>query len=222
MKPTRAAWFFVAGLAWLVLRGILVQSLPQIRTDEVAQHGGLLLVVPMISVVASLTAPLFFFSFLRHHRFGGQRFLRFATVVAAVASLLSSFLALAALVTAVAGIRPPDLPFLLASPKLLQATLLVLVGSFFLFLLAFARSSACTVRLRRAAAVGATGAMISAIMVVVWVVHFRFPDQLDWYPAVSGNPVSKMIGLAAAGTFLWFLETFATSYGDGDHDEDLD
>lgn len=222
MKPTRAAWFFVAGLVWLVLRGILVQSLPQIRTDYLAEHGGFLLLIPLISVVASLAVPVFFWSFLRHHRFEGQRILRIATWIAAVASVLSFLLAVAALIAAVKGIRPPDWPFLLSSPGLLQATLLLLVGSLFLFLLAFARSDACDARLRRAAAVGAVGAMISTIMVVVWVLYSRFPELLAWYPAISGSLVSKLTGLAAAGTLLWFLETFATSYEGGDEIVDRD
>jgi hypothetical protein len=222
MKPTRAAWFFAAGLVWLVLRGILVQSVPQIRTDYVAELGGLLLVIPLISVVASLTIPVFFLSFLRHHRFAGQRFLQVTTVVAAVASLLSFLLALTALVVAVGGIRPPDFPFLLSSPGVLQTVSLLLVGSLFLFLSAFARSGECTVRVRRAAAIGATGAAISVIMVVVWILHFRHPDLLDWYPAVSASLASKVIGLAAAGSLLWFLETFATADDGGEENPDLE
>lgn len=216
MKPTRAAWFFVAGLVWLVLRGILLQSLPQIRTDYVAEHGGLLLLIPLASVVASLAAPLFFLSFLRHHRFTRQRVLQFATFIAAIASLMSFLLALASLIAAVRGIRPSDWPFLFSSPRLFQTNLLLLVGSLLLFLLAFARSDAGNARLRKAASVGAVGAMASTIMVVVWVLYFRFPDVLAWYPAVSGSLGSKLMGLASAGAFLWFLETFATTYDDGD------
>jgi len=216
MKPTRAAWFFVAGLVWLVLRGILLQSLPQIRFDYVAEHGGLLLLIPLTSVVASLAVPLFFLSFLRHNRFRGRRLLQFATVAAAVGSLMSFLLALASLVAAVRGIRPSDWPLLLASPKLFQTNLLLLVGSLLVFLLAFARSDAGNERLRKAAMVGAAGAMVSTIMVVVWVLYLRFPDLLTWYPAVSGSLVFKLTGLAAAGAFLWFLETFATTYDDAE------
>jgi hypothetical protein len=216
MKPTQAAWFFIAGLVWLVLRGILVQSLPQIRTDSVAEHGGLYLLIPFVSVVASLAVPVFFLSFLRHHRFEGQRFLQLATVAAAVAALLSFFLAGVVLVAVVRGIRPPDWPFLVSSPAVFQSTLLLVVGSLVLFLVASARSDAFNARLRRAAAVGAVGAITSAIMVVVWVVHFRFPNLLDWYPVVSGSLFSNIVGLAAAGTLLWYLETFATCYGDDD------
>ncbi len=210
MKPTRAAWFFIAGLVWLVLRGILLRSLPQIRTDYVAEHGGLLLLIPLASVVASLAVPLFFLSFLRHHRFTRQRLLQFATVVAAVASLVSFLLALASLVAAVRGIQPPNWPLLFSSPRLFQT------NSLLLFLLAFARSDAGNERLRKAAAVGAVGAAVSTIMVVVWVLYLRFPDLLAWYPAMSGSLVSKLMGLAAAGAFLWFLETFATTYDDCD------
>ena len=216
MKPTRAAWFFVVGLVWLVLRAILLQNLPQIRTDYIAEHGGMLLLIPLISVVASLTIPLFFLSFLRRHRFIRQRFLRFATVVAAVASLLSFIQSVASLVAAARGLSSPDWPFLLSSPRLLQANLLFLVGSFLLFLVAFARSDAGGPSLRKAAAVGAVGAAVSTIMVVVWVGYLRFPDLMDWYPAISRSPASRLTGLAAAGVLVWFLEAFATTYGEGD------
>ena len=164
MNPTRAAWFFVAGMAWVVLRGILVHAVPQLRADFVAQQGGLLLVVPLISVVASLTVPLFFLSFLRHHRFTHQRFLQVSTVVAAVASLLSFALVFMAFVTIVRGIRPPDWSVLLSSPWLLQIIPLLLVGSILLFLVVFSRSTAGNSRLRRAAAVAAVGAVIPSIM----------------------------------------------------------
>lgn len=214
MKPTRAAWFFVAGLVWLVLRGILVQALPQIRTDYLAENGGVLLLIPMISVVASLAVPVFFLTFLRHHSFEGQRMLRIATSIAAVASVLAFFLAVAALVTAIKGIRPPDWSWLLSSPGLRQTILILLIGSLFLFLLIFARSGSFPERLRKAASVGAVGAMVSMVMVVVWVLYSRFPDSLVWYPAVSGSLFSRITGLAAAGTLLWFLETFATTYDD--------
>lgn len=220
MQPTRAAWFFAAGLVWLVLRGILLQSMPQIRTDYVAEHGGLLLLVPLASAVASLTMPLFFLSFHRHHQFTEQRVLKIATVVAAIASLTSFLLALVSLVSAVMGIRPPDWPLLLSSQRLFQANLFLLVGSLVVFLLAFARSEAINERLRKAAKLGAVGAMVSTIMVAVWVLYLGFPDFLAWYPAVSGSLVSKLTGLAAAGTLVWFLETFATTYDKGDGRED--
>ena len=170
----------------------------------------------VISVVANLAMPLFFLSFLRHHRFIRQRLLRFATVVALVASLASFTLAVASLVAAVRGIRAPDWPFVLSSPRLLQANLLFLVGSLLLFLVAFARSDVGNARLRKAAAVGAIGAAVSTIMVVIWVFYLRFPDLLDWYPAISRGLASRLTGLAAAGALIWFLETFATTYDDGD------
>ena len=78
MQPTRAAWFFVAGLAWLVLRGIVGASVPALSAANVARNGVLLLVIPLCSVLASATIPLFFWSFLRHHPFAGQRGLRVA------------------------------------------------------------------------------------------------------------------------------------------------
>lgn len=212
MKPTRAAWFFAAGLVWLVLRGILVQSVPQIRTDYLAEHGGVLLLIPLISVVAGMAVPVFFLTFLHHHRFEGQRMLQIATGVAAIASVGAFILAVAALVAAVKGVQPADWPWLVSSPGLLQTTLLLLVGSLSLFLLAFAGSGAFGARLRKSAAVGAVGAMVSMIMVVVWVLYARFPDLLAWYPTISGSLLSKLTGLAAAGTLLWFLETFATTY----------
>ncbi len=121
MQPTRAAWFFAAGLAWLALRGILVHALPSLRTDQIAQHGGLLLILPLISVVASLTAPLFFFSFLRRHRFSGRRILRSATIFAASAALLSSVLVLISFIVTARGTGAAEIPFVLSSPWLFQA-----------------------------------------------------------------------------------------------------
>ncbi len=221
MKPTRAAWFFVGGLVWLVLRGILLRPLPWIRTDHVAESGGILLLIPFISVVANLAMPLFFLSFLRHHRFIRQPLLRVATVVAAASSLLSFILAVASLVAAVGGFRSPDWPLVLANPRLLQLSLLLLVGSFLFFLVAFARSEAGNPGLRRAAVVGAIGAAVSTVMVVIWVGYLRFPELVDWYPAMSGSLASRLTGLAAAGALIWFLETFATTYDEDDDPVDF-
>ncbi len=216
MQPTRAAWFFVAGLFWLVLRGILLQFMPQIQTGYVAEHGGFLLVIPLVSVAASLTMPLFFLSFFRYHQFTAQRVLKVATIVAATVSLMSFLLALTSFVAALRGIHPADWPVLLSSQRLFQTNLLLLVGSLSVFLLAFARSEVINERLRKASKLGAAGALVSTIMVAVWVLYLEFPDLLAWYPALSGGMLSKLTGLAAAGTLVWFLETFATTY-DRDH-----
>ena len=215
MNPTRAAWFFVAGLAWLVLRSILVHAVPQLRADHVAEQGGLLLFIPLISVVASLAAPLFFLSFLRHHPFPRQRLLQITTVFAAIASLLSFALVLMAFVTTIGGVRITDSSSLLFVSWLLQTIPLLFVGSLFLFLVAFAQSDVGNQVLRRAAAVGAVGAMIPSMMIAAWVIHSRFPEHLTWYPAISQSLAAKVLGLAAAGTLLWFLETFATTYDPG-------
>ena len=110
MKPTRAAWFFAAGLVWLVLRGILVHAVPLLRTENVAQQGGILLLIPLVSVIASLMVPFFFLSFLRHHRFDGQRALWAATGFASVASLLSFALVLISFVAAARGMSHLEKP----------------------------------------------------------------------------------------------------------------
>ena len=215
MQPTRAAWFFAAGIAWLALRGILVHALPSLRTDQIAQHGGPLLVIPLISVVASLAAPLFFFSFLRRHRFTGQRTLQGATVLAVTASLLASLLVLISFIVAARGTGTAEIPFVLSSPWLFQAIPLLFVGSIFLFLIAFARQSGCDAGLRRSAGVAAIGTLIPTVMIAAWTLHSRFEGVLLWYPSFSESLVAKILGLAAAGALLWFLETFAVSYADG-------
>ena len=215
MKPTRAAWFFAAGLAWLALRGILVHALPSLRADQIAQHGGLLLIIPLISVVASLTAPLFFFSFLLRHRFSKQRILQGATIFAASTALLSSVLVLISFIVTASGSSTAEIPFVLSSPWLFQAIPLLFVGSIFLFLTAFARQSGCDASLRRSAGVAAIGTLIPTVMIAAWTLHSRFEGVLLWYPSFSESLVAKILGLAAAGALLWFLETFAVSYDDG-------
>ncbi len=215
MHPTRAAWFFAAGIAWLALRGILVQALPQLRADQIAQQGGLFLIVPFVSVVASLTAPLFFLSFLRRHRFTEQLALKGATILALTASLLSSALVLMSFVIAVRGAVAAETPFVLSSPWLFQSIPLAFVGSLFLFLVVFTRQSGCDASLRRAAGVAAVGAVIPTIMIAAWVLHSRFEGALLWVPSFSQSLGAKVLGLAAAGSLLWFLETFAVSYDDG-------
>ena len=215
MHPTRAAWFFVAGIAWLALRGILVQGLPSLRADQIAQNGGLLLIIPLVSVVASLTAPMFFLSFLRRHRFAEQGFLKGATILAFAASLLSAVLVLVSFVVVAGGGNAAETPFVLSSPWLLQTIPLVFVGSLFLFLVGFACQSGSNAGLRGSAWIAAAGAFYPTMMILAWVLHSRFEGTLPWYPSFSHGLPAKVLGLAAAGTLLWFLETFAVSYDDG-------
>lgn len=215
MHPTRAAWFFAAGIAWLVLRGILVRALPPLRIDQIAQHGGPLLIFPLISVVASFTAPLFFFSFLRRHRFSDQRALLAATIFAVVASLLSAVLVLSSFIITALGSAPTGMPLVQSSPWLFHAIPLLLVGSLTLFLAVFARQSGCEVGLRRSAGVAAIGTLIPTFMIVVWVLRTQLEGAFLWYPPFSQSLTAKVLGLAAAAALLWFLETFARSYDDG-------
>lgn len=214
MKPTRAAWLFAAGLAWLVLRAILVHSLPLLRTEHVAQHGGLLLIVPLLSVVASATAPLFFFSFLFHHRFLNRRLFRAVTMVTATASLLSFAVVSLAFVASVRGGGLAETPVVSSAPWLYQTIPLFFVGSVVVFLAVFARQGGCNAGLRRAAAAGAVGTLVSTIMIAGWVIFSRVEGALTWYPAVSRSLFAEILGLAAAASLLWFLESFAVSYDD--------
>ena len=216
MRPTRAAWFFAAGLAWLVLRGILVQAVPMLRTEEVARHGGILLLLPLLSVAASLAAPVFFISFLRHHDFSERRALKMATVVAALASLISFALVTMSFVAAARGISPADLPVVHLLPWLFQAIPLLFVGSLCLFLAVFSRRSGCAKGLCSTAAVAAVAMLIPTIMIAAWVVQVRYGEFLQWYPDFSRSLTAKGLGIVAAAALLWFLETFATTYGDDD------
>lgn len=215
MHPTRAAWFFAAGIAWLVLRGILVRALPPLQVDQIAQHGGALLVFPLISVVASFTAPLFFFSFLRRHRFPNQRILHATTFFAVVASLLSAVLVLSSFIITARGSAPTAMPLVHSSPWLFHAIPLLFVGSLTAFLAVFAWQSGCEPGLRRSAGVAAIGTLIPTCMIVVWVLHTRFDGAFLWYPPFSQSLAATILGLTAAGALLWFLETFAKSYDDG-------
>ena len=213
MQPTRAAWFFVAGLAWLVLRGIVGASVPALSAASVARNGGLLLIIPLCSVLASATIPLFFGSFLRHHSFAGQRALRGATLVALVASALSLALVVVSLIAISGGtslVPPPkDHPM----GWVVAVIPAFFVGALLVFLVAFARQCPCDPALRRAAWVAAVGALVPAVMMVAASVHSRFPDVMSWLPGVSSTLIYKGLGLAAAATLLWFAETFAVRYG---------
>ena len=216
MKPTRAAWLFAAGLAWLVLRGILVNAIPALRADRIAQEGGSWLLVPLLSFVASLAAPVFFISFLRHHSFLGRPALRSATIFAVVASVLSCGLVMISLV-ATAGVFNLGSGGTGVMDRWLPAVIpLLFVVSIFLFLFALARSTDLNPGLRSAARVGAISTSIPILMILAWIGNSLFGIPA-WYPAFSQGLVAKLLGLSAAAALFWFLESFARRYGrDGD------
>lgn len=212
MKPTRAAWFFAAGLAWLALRGILVQSFPSLSAGRIAQEGGFWLTIPALSFVASLAAPVFFIAFLRHHPFAGDKGLRYVTIFAVVASVLSCLLVLVSLLT-VSGAIDVGFEWLGAMNGWLPALIpLMFVVSIFLFLSVFARTSDVDQEIRSAAAVGAIGTLIPFLLILAWIANSVF-GLLAWYPAFSQSLVAKILGLAAAAALFRFLESFATRYG---------
>lgn len=211
MNPSRAAWFFAAGLAWLVLRGILVHAIPAFGAAEIAKKGGLWLVVPLLSFAASLTVPVFFAAFLRHHRFKLGGVLRPATILALTASLLSCALVGLALI---ATVRPSDLGAgWMAVVPLWMTTLipLVFVVSIFLFLVAFSRAGEFARELRFAARVGAVGTSVPIVLITAWMANSTIGIP-SWYPAFSQGLAARVLGLAAAATLFWFLESFATRY----------
>jgi hypothetical protein len=215
MKPTRAAWLFAAGLVWLVLRGVLVQAFPMLGTENAVREGGMWLALPLISVVAGLAVPLFFFAFLRHHRFDGQTGLRATTVLALVMSLLSSAVMVLSMIEAVRGVGPADGAVASAAPWLTQAVPAGYIVSVFLFLVAFAAQCPCGRRLARNAAIAAVGTLVPIFLMTGWLVHATVEGALPWFPAVSQSVVVKLLGLAAAGALLLFLESFAVGYEDG-------
>lgn len=216
MNPSRAAWIFAAGLAWLVLRGILVHAIPAFGAAEIARKGGLWLVVPLLSFAASLTAPVFFGAFLRFHRFARGGVLRPATILALTASLLSCGLVGLALI---ATVRPSDLGagWMAGAPSWVSTLIpLVFVVSIFLFLVAFSRAEEFAPVLRSAARVGAVGTSVPIVLIIAWMANSTFGVP-SWYPAFSQGLAARVLGLAAAATLLWFLESFATHYrGDPD------
>jgi hypothetical protein len=213
MNPNRAAWFFVAGVAWLVLRGILGRSVPGMHPAQVAEVGGFWLVIPLVSVVASLTIPLFFIVFLRSHDFTGQRWLLLATRVSVVTSVASSVLVLVSCVGVVGGPGSPAAFAMAAVPWLVEVVPIALVFSLVAFHLAFACQCPCSSKLRRAAAAAAVGAAIPSGLMVVWMVHLRFPEAIPWWPEIARSAVMRMLGLAGAAALVWFLESFALRYG---------
>jgi hypothetical protein len=212
MVPTRAAWFMIVGLAWMVLRGILGRTIPALDPGHVAQTGGVLLLVPLLSVLASLTVPLFFVSFLRHHDFRGQRAFRISSLLVATASVLSVVLVLVTFV----GIAIRSSISLFEREGILgwvwDAVPFALVLSILVFLAVFAVQAGANDRVRRASVVAAVGAAYPVLLMVVTVVHQRWPEALTWYPEFSRSFLARGLGLAAAAALIWFLETFAVSY----------
>lgn len=211
MRPTRAAWFFVAGLAWLVIRGLLVQTIPSFGPARIAEHGGLWLVIPFVSFVASLTAPLFFGSFLRTHDFAGQQLLRWATVAAFFGSVLACGLVLVSFVATLrGGIAPgarPAATLLWAA----GAVPLFFVLTIFVFLIVFSATAKTSQQLRSAARIAAGGAAVPLVMMLIWAVH-RATGGPAWYADFSRSMAARLIGLAAAATLVMFLESFARCY----------
>lgn len=215
MRPTRAAWLFVAGIAWLVLRGILARSIPALQPERVAESGGLWLLVPLLSVVASLTIPLFFISFLRRHDFAGQPWLLAATRFAVAAATASFLLVTFSYVGLMRGTGSAVVGRADAAPWLIQVVPMALVLSLIAFLLTFARQSPSPPALRRAAMVAAAGAVVPALLMAAWMVYARAPESVSWWPEVASSLPARLVGLAGAAALVWFLESFATSYPDG-------
>jgi len=212
MKPTRAAWFFAAGLAWLVLRGIFVDSFPSLGAGRIAQEGGIWLAVPVLSFFASLAAPVFFIAFLRHHPFSGQKGLWSVTVFAVIASVLSCLLVLVSLITT-AGVVDVEFGWMGAMIEWLPAVIpLGLVVSIFLFLSMLAGTGDVDREIRSAAGVGAIGTLIPCLLILAWIANSLF-GLLPWYPAFSQSLAAKVLGLGAAAALFRFLESFATRYG---------
>jgi hypothetical protein len=212
MNPTRAAWFFAAGLAWLVLRGILVQAFPVLRPESVAEQGGPLLIVPFLSVVASATIPLFFVSYLSRSPFDRRPVLRIATLVAVAASVAAFLLVLVSFARVVRGLGPGQSQSISTPSGPLTFIPLLLGASILFFLIVFARQGTRDPVLRRAAVIGAVGTAVPVVLITAWIIHGRFEGALPWYPAFSQSLAARVIGLAAAGGLLWFLETFAVRY----------
>jgi hypothetical protein len=212
MRPNRAAWLFAVGLAWLVLRGLLAQTFPVFGTEQAVSQGGFWLLVPLASVLASVAVPLFFFSFLRHHGFESQSGLQVATAIALAASILSSVLVILSFVDAVRGAGAAGGMTAARAPWLLQAAPAAFIVSVFAYLVAFAVQCRCPRHLRRNALVASVGALVPILLVSAWLVHGAGDGLLPWFPAFSRSPFVKVLGLAAAGTLLFFLERFAVGY----------
>jgi hypothetical protein len=212
MQPTRAAWLFAAGLVWLVLRGLLLPVFPFLGTENAARAGGWMLAIPTLSVAASLAVPLFFFSFLRHHRFEAQPVLRAATVAVLITSVLSCAVVALSWIDAVRGAAPQHGIIAGFAPWLIVVVPAAFIVSIFVFLVAFALQCPCPPGLRRSAAVAAVGTLVPIFLVAGWVLHSHGGGWLPWFPAFSRSIPVRVIGLAAAGTLLLFLESFAVGY----------
>jgi len=212
MGPNRAAWLFVAGLAWLVLRGILAQVFEWASVGGTGQQGGLAVLLSAISLAASFTIPLFFFSFLTHHSFEHRVHLRWATLLALIGSLFSFLLVLVSFLAIMLG--PESRTTVLAAVPSWATTIvpLLFVLSIFLFLAAYALRGEEDSRLRRAATIGAVGTLVPLMMMIGWIINTRVTGALPWFPDLSRSLVAQVLGLASAGSLLWFLETFAVSY----------
>jgi hypothetical protein len=211
MKPTRAAWFFAAGLGWLVARALLVKAFPAIHPDQIFTQGGPWLLIPLVSFLASLTPPYFFLSLYRAHDMSGDRGLRWSTIAAVVGSVLSSMLVLISLVLVIrrtvfeAGSFPfPVEGILWLIPFSFVLSMLV----FFVFL---SRARGIDPAIRSAARVAAAGTAIPILMMLAWAAH-RLSGGLSWYPGFSQGLGGRILGLAAAAALFFFLETFATRY----------
>ena len=220
MQPNRAAWFFAAGLAWLVLRGILVQAFPALGVGRTDSASAIALLMGAISLVASLSVPVFFWSFLHHHGFDGRRLLRSTTVFAAAAAVLSFVLVVFATIVGLGGLDAETIEASKTVAWTVALVPLILVASIFAFLVAFVRQGDADARLRLAAKVGVVGTAVSGVMIAVWIFHARGVGELSWYPDFSRSLPAKAAGLAAAATLLWFLESFAVYYGSGGGNRD--
>lgn len=212
MGPNRAAWLFVAGLSWMVLRSILAQAFGWANTGEMVEHGGWAFLLPAVSLIASFTVPLFFFAFLTHHPFGRRDLLRWATLLALAASLFSFALVLVSFVAIVLRQGAGGAALSVLPSWIMTVVPLFFVVSIFVFLLAFARDEGGDERLNRAAVVSAVGTLVPVLIIIGWIIHTQVGGALPWFPEFSRSLVAKVLGLGAAGALLWFLETFAVSY----------
>jgi hypothetical protein len=212
MQPTRAAWLFAAGLVWLVFRGLLLPVFPFLGTEHAVRQGGWLLVIPTLSAVASFAVPLFFYAFLHHHRFDGQRALRAATLTALVVSLISFAVVALSWFDAVRAAAPRHGIIASSAPWAIVVVPAVFIIGIFGFLVAFAVQCRCAPELRRSAAIAAVGALVPILLIAGWALHSSGDGWLPWFPSVSRSIPVRVIGLAAAGTLLLFLENFAVSY----------